>query len=127
MVLALFLIWFLNGRGGLMFRYGPVLVVFVGLVLSLNVVLAADGVSVYAKCKACHGADGKGNPKMAEFLKVTPEQLDLIRLETQKKDDPALRKSTKEGVGKMKGLGDKLKDEEIAAVVAYLRILAKGK
>lgn len=97
------------------------------MVLTLNVALAADGVSVYAKCKACHGADGKGNSKMAELLKITPEQLNLIKPETQKKDDPILRKSTKEGVGKMKGLGDKLKDDEIAAVVVYLRILAKGK
>ena len=95
--------------------------------LTVSVALAVDGATVYAKCKGCHGTDGKGNPKMAELLKITLAQLDVTKPETQKKDDALLRKLTKEGVGKMKGLGDKLKDDEISAVVAHLRTLAKGK
>lgn len=98
------------------------------MALTLNAALAvADGATIYAKCKGCHGADGKGNANLAKAFRVDPEQLDLTKPETQKKDNATLQKLVKEGSGKMKGMGDKLKDDEIAAVVAHLRTLAKNK
>lgn len=92
-------------------------------------VLAADGQAVYQKsCRTCHGADGKGNAKLAKnVLKVKSEQLDLLKEATVKKDDAQLREAVKKGTGKMKPMGKKMKDEEIAVSVDYLRTLQKKK
>lgn len=84
--------------------------------------------TVYLKsCKMCHGTDGKGNAKLAVVLKVTLAQLNLVKDETQNKSDADLKKTIKDGTGKMKPMGGKLSDNEIAATVAHLRRLAKGK
>lgn len=106
-------------------------VIFCGLVMVFVITLAgtaADGAAVYLKsCKSCHGADGKGNVKLAQTMKVEPRRVDLTKTETQNKEEAVLRKLVKEGTGKMKGKGSSLKDEEIAVAVAYLKVLAKSK
>ena len=84
---------------------------------------AQAGKAVYdAKCKICHGADGKGNAALAKTLKV--EFKDLASKEVQSNSDADLKKQAKEGKGKMepvKGLADK----QVEDVIAFVRSLAK--
>ncbi|MDO8496772.1 MAG: cytochrome c [bacterium] len=77
-------------------------------------------------CKTCHGVDGKGNKNLAEkVLKIKPECLDLTKQATKDKKDEALKVAITDGIGKMKGLKDKLKADEIAPIVAHVRTLQK--
>ncbi len=88
---------------------------------------AADGKAVYSKkCTSCHGNDGSGNTKMGKKLKCR----DLSDPAVQGKlTDAAIAKSIREGVSeggkvRMKAITG-LSDEEIAAVVKYVRTLKK--
>jgi cytochrome c6 len=89
----------------------------------------ADASDNYAKyCASCHGADGAGHTKAGRLLKVK----DLTDAQYQKGfTDEAMFKDLKEGSqdkdGKvlMKPTKDKLSDDEIKALVAYVRTLAK--
>jgi mono/diheme cytochrome c family protein len=85
--------------------------------------LAADaqsGKAVYDKsCKACHGADGKGNPAIGKALKV--ELRSLASADVQGKSDADLKKDSVQGTGKMKPT--KLTDAQASDVVSYLRTL----
>ena len=83
---------------------------FLLLVGSAGVALA-DGAATFTKCKACHGAAGKGNPAM----KIGP-------LDTSK-PDAELVKVVKAGKGRMPVYGGKLQDAEIAEVVKYIKTL----
>ena len=88
--------------------------------LALPVLAAEDGKALYdAKCAMCHGTDGVAK-KMAAGSKNF--------------NDPAWKsaatvdsivKVTKDGVGKMKGLGDKLNAEHMKAIADYMLTLAK--
>src|SRR3989344_3621680 len=81
---------------------------------------ASDGKDLYEKsCKVCHGIDGGGNPKIAQMTKVKPESLNLLKQDTKDKKDKELATVISDGVGKMKGLKDKLKASEIALVVGH--------
>ena len=85
---------------------------------------ADPGAAIFAKkCVACHGKDGKGNPKMAAMLKAKPEDVDLSGDAHQKKSDADLLKIINEGKNKMPVFKGKLKDEEIRAVLAFVRTL----
>ena len=85
------------------------------------------GKELYEKsCKACHGIDGKGNTKLAQGMKIKPELLDLTKQETKNKKDEVLETTIIDGIGKMKGFKDKLKDNEISLIVAHVRTLQKG-
>lgn len=91
-----------------------------GLVLSMAMpVLAADGAAIYkAKCAMCHGPDGsKENPAMG--IKA------LSGAEAQGQSDAQLIETTSKGKGKMPAYAGKLSDEEIKAVVAFIRTLKK--
>ena len=86
------------------------------------VAFAADGAAVYkAKCATCHGADGKGQTPMGKKMNLR----DLGAPEVQKQTDKELYDWTAVGKGKMPGYKDKLTDEEIKALVAHMRGLAK--
>lgn len=86
--------------------------------------IASDGKTIYeANCKSCHGPDGKGNPKLANSMGTA--KLDLTDKETSEKKDAELGKTVADGAGKMKPFKDKIKDEEIYAVIKYLRSLKK--
>jgi mono/diheme cytochrome c family protein len=84
------------------------------------VLAAEDGKALYdSKCAMCHGADGVAK-KMAAGSKNF--------------NDPAWKKAatvdsiikaTKDGVGKMKGMGDKLTAEQMKAIAEYTLTLAK--
>ena len=88
-----------------------------------SVAFAADataGKAVYDKsCKACHGADGKGNPAIAKALKVDLRSLGSP--EVQGKSDAELKKDSIEGTGKMRPV--KLTDAQGSDVVGYVRTL----
>ncbi|HEU4520910.1 MAG TPA: cytochrome c [Thermoanaerobaculia bacterium] len=80
---------------------------------------APDGASIFkSKCAMCHGADGK---KVNKAMNVQ----DLTSPAVQKKSDEELQKITADGKGKMPAYKTKLSAEEIKAVVAHIRALAK--
>jgi mono/diheme cytochrome c family protein len=105
------------------------------IVLSLAL-LIAGAVSVRAadakdnwdkNCKKCHGDDGKGKTKMGEKMGV--KDYTDAKVQEAMKDD-AMTKAIKEGVKdgdttKMKGFGDVLSDDEIKALVKYVRDFKK--
>ncbi len=86
---------------------------------------AEDPAKLYgAKCAGCHGKDGKGNPGMAKPLKVDLAALSLVDAPTLAKKDDALVALTLAGQGKMPAQKGKIKDEDVKALVAYVRGLA---
>lgn len=98
------------------------LMIWVG---TTSAALAADadgGKALYEKsCAGCHGADGKGNEKMAKLL--GDKGLNIVGNETKKKTDEQLLKVIAEGAGKMPA--SKLSKEEQKQVLGYVRSLAK--
>ena len=83
------------------------------------------GAKLYeAKCASCHGKDGKGKEAMAKMFKLELAALDLIDEGSLSKTDKELFDLTAEGINKMPGYKDKMKAEEIDAVIAYMRSLA---
>jgi cytochrome c6 len=91
-------------------------------------VLADDGQALFnGKCSICHGKDGKGQTKMGEKAGIkdltdakyqatfTDEQLLKMLKEGKKVDDKV----------KMKSYDTILSAEEMKAVIAYVRTLAK--
>jgi mono/diheme cytochrome c family protein len=83
-----------------------------------------DGKALYeAKCALCHGKDGVPPPAFAQ--KKVP---DMSASAWQKsRTDAQLKKVIGDGVQgtMMRGFSSTLKPEEIAAVVAHIRTLAK--
>jgi len=78
-------------------------------------------------CMKCHGADGKGNTKMGRQSGV--KDYTDPKIQAEMKDDKAL-KIIKEGIiekgkKKMDPYADKLTNDEIKALVAYLRAFKK--
>ena len=74
-------------------------------------------------CTKCHGPDGKGKTKMGEKLGLK-DYADAKVQEGMKDDEMA--KAIKEGLKpKMKGYGDVLSDDEIKALVKYVRAFKK--
>jgi mono/diheme cytochrome c family protein len=106
------------------------LVVFsVALLLAGAVtVRAADAKENWEKnCTKCHGPDGKGKTKMGEKLGI--KDYSDAKVQDAVKDD-AMAKAIKEGVKdgekvKMKAFGDVLSDDEIKALVKYVRDFKK--
>jgi cytochrome c553 len=75
------------------------------------------------KCAGCHGKEGKGDTKLGQKMGVK-DYTDAKVQEGLK--DEAMFKSIKEGVKKdgkdvMKPYAEKLSDDEIKALVAYIR------
>jgi mono/diheme cytochrome c family protein len=105
------------------------------IALSISIMLlaplsarAADAKTNWANnCTQCHGPDGKANTKMGKTLSAK----DLTDPKVQAEfTDAKATQSIKEGVkqnGKttMKAFGGKLTDDEIKALVAYVRTLKK--
>ena len=85
---------------------------------------AKEGKATYDKvCASCHGADGKGNPMMAEAF--GENTLNLTRKETVQKKDEELLKVIVEGKGKMPASGKGLNKQEQKQLIDYVRSLAK--
>ena len=78
-------------------------------------------------CGKCHGADGKGDTKMGQKLGI--KDLTDAKLQADLKDEQAF-KSIKEGIkdneGKIKMKpAENISDDEIKALVQYVRTLKK--
>ena len=98
--------------------------------------LIAGAVSIHAAdvkenwaqhCTKCHGDDGAGKTKMG--AKVGVKDYTDAKVQAEMKDD-TMAKAIKEGVKegdatKMKAFGDVLNDDEIKALVTYVRGLKK--
>ena len=92
------------------------------LSLSASAYAAEDSAAIWkAKCKSCHGEDGKAQTKMGQKEKIT----DISRAEWQKKhSDEDIKKVITEGSkenSKMKPFKDKLTPEQIDALVKHIR------
>ncbi len=72
------------------------------------------------KCAPCHSADGSGNNSMGKTLKIR----DLRSAEVQKQSDAELTAIISKGKNKMPAYEEKLKPEEIAGLVGYIRSIA---
>ena len=98
------------------------------LIAGAVTVRAADAKENWEKnCTKCHGADGKGKTKMGE--KVGVKDYTDAKVQADLKDD-AMTKAIKDGVKdgdktKMKSFGDALSDDEIKALVKYVRDFKK--
>lgn len=97
-----------------------------GLVLFSAPAFAADAATNWAaKCKSCHGEDGRGDTAMGRKNKVR----DISTAEWQgKTTDAQIKKVIADGSpdnAKMKAYKDKLSRDEIAALVTYVRGLKK--
>ena len=85
--------------------------------------MAADhpGKATYDKaCKSCHMADGSGNQKIAQMMKVTLRPLGSK--EVQAKSDADLKNAITKGTGKMKQVTS-LTAKQVDEVVGFLRTL----
>jgi len=83
---------------------------------------AGGGKALYEKsCAGCHGADGKGNEKMATIL--GEKSLSIVGKDTTKKSDAQLLKVIADGAGKMPA--SKLTKDEQKQTLGYARTLAK--
>lgn len=88
---------------------------------------AADGKATYEKdCAKCHGKDGKGQTVMGK--KLGAKDYTDAKVQEELKDDAAI-KAIKEGYKKdgkeLMKPSDGLSDDEIKALVAYMRTLKK--
>jgi mono/diheme cytochrome c family protein len=98
------------------------------LIAGAVAVRAADAKENWDKsCKVCHGADGKGKTKMGEKYGI--KDYTDAKVQDGMKDD-AMVKAIKEGVKeddktKMKAFGDVLSEDEIKALVKYIRDFKK--
>ena len=79
-------------------------------------------------CAKCHGAEGKGDTKMG--AKLGCKDMSDAKVQADIKDDAAF-KALKDGLKSaddktlMKPFGEQLSDDEIKALVAYVRTLKK--
>jgi mono/diheme cytochrome c family protein len=94
--------------------------------LSATVGLAADvnaGKATFDQsCKACHGADGAGNPGIAKMMNV--EMKALGSADVQAMSDDSLKKVVTDGKGKMKPVTS-VTGKALDNVIAYVRSLKK--
>ncbi|HEY1269689.1 MAG TPA: c-type cytochrome [Candidatus Binatia bacterium] len=93
--------------------------------LSARAAAADDaGKAAYDRlCVSCHGADGKGNPAMAEAFGGA--NLDIANQQVAGKRDEELMKIIADGRGKMPAAGKSLSPADQQAVIAYIRSLVQ--
>ena len=82
-----------------------------------------EGKAAYEhSCKACHGADGAGNPAIVKMMKV--EIHPLSSAEVQSKSDSELKNIITRGTGKMKP-PTSVTAAQVPDLVSYIRSLKK--
>lgn len=101
-------------------RIGTILLV-IFVALSATACFAQDDAAALykSKCQVCHGADGKGGTPAGQKLGVK----DFHSPEVAKMSDAELIEAVKKGKGKMQGYEGKLTDDQIKALVKYVRSL----
>jgi cytochrome c551 len=104
-----------------------ILIVTVAIATSPSLLAADAKANWAANCAQCHGPDGKAGTKMGKMLSAK----DLTDPSVQAGfTDAQATEAIKNGVKKngkttMKAFGGKLSDDEIKALVAYVRTLKK--
>ncbi len=94
------------------------LAIVVALALVAAAARAEDAAALFqAKCKICHGADGKGTP-----VGKTMGAPDLTAAKISADD---ATKVIENGKGKMTGYKGKLSDKQITDLVAHVRTFKK--
>jgi len=107
----------------------PLLGSAAALVLFASAGRAADAPATWSQnCAACHGADGGGHTKAGK--KVGAKDLTDAANQKAFTDDEAftaVKAGFKDASGavKMQPFADKLSDDDIKALIAYVRTLAK--
>ena len=74
------------------------------------------------RCARCHGAEGKAQTSTGKQLNAA----DLTSSSIQQMSDAQITKVVKHGNSKMLAVGENLSDDEINAVVAYMKQLGKS-
>ena len=106
-------------------------IILLAAMLGLTAALSAKGAEAKENwdtlCTKCHGAEGKGDTKIGAKLGV--KDLTDAKVQADLKDDAAT-KAIKEGLKSDEGKTlmkpfDQLSDDEIKALVAYVRGLKK--
>jgi mono/diheme cytochrome c family protein len=105
------------------------------IILTISVLIAAplamraaDAKTNWANnCAQCHGPDGKANTKMGKTLSAKDLTDPKVQAEfTDAKATQSIKEGVKEnGKTTMKAFGGKLTDDEIKALVTYVRGLKK--
>ena len=75
----------------------------------------------HERCVGCHGQDGKAQTEIGKKAGAADLTSDVV----QRQGDSVLATVVKDGKGKMPAVGKSLSDEEIHAVITYVRQLAK--
>jgi cytochrome c6 len=97
-----------------------------GAALLAPAAMAADTATAdlyKSKCQLCHGAEGKGDTPAGKKF----EARDFTSADVKKESDADLLKVMKEGKKKMPAYEKKLSDDQLKALVAYVRELANKK
>jgi cytochrome c6 len=98
--------------------------IFACITLTTAIQAQTDVAKVYkTNCELCHGPDGSGNTGPGKAFHAQ----DLRSNDTQKQSDAALTEVITKGRGKMPAFGAKIKADDIAKLVAYIRTLAAKK
>jgi cytochrome c553 len=98
------------------------------MTFALEVSLGAEAIELWGKhCASCHGKDGKGQTKMG--AKAGVKDYTDAKVQDAMKDDAAF-KAVKEGLKEkdkelMKPFAEKLTDDEIKALITYIRTFKK--
>lgn len=98
------------------------------IIASAGITFAADATANWNQhCASCHGKDGSGNTMMGKKLAVKDYHDGKVQAEfTDAKATEIIKDGVKEGgKEKMKPFKDKLSDDEVKALVAYVRSLKK--
>jgi mono/diheme cytochrome c family protein len=99
-----------------------VAIVFLAATCAAPMFAQGGGADTYtAKCAPCHGADGLAATPPGRALKAASFKTPAI----VKASDTELIGIVKSGKGKMPAWAGKLSDDQIKAVVAYIRTLQK--
>jgi len=106
-----------------------VLAVIIALGAFVGACHAADGAENWTKhCGSCHGKDGKGDTKAgrkADVKDLTDPKYQATFTDEQMFKQIKEGMKDKNGKEKMKAFGGTLSDEEIKALVAFVRGLKK--